>query len=587
VTELRVYGVGGTPRDVIDGDLPPEVARGSRIGGFYRLSDHRARPEDRDANRDVDRHVEVYGASGLTFSSKSGVLWLALLPFLLSNMAGWMCSAQTRQSGWRFRLHRLAYGLGALGLTVNAFLVTVMITADILAYQVSRAGLAGHRWWAAPLRWHGIAGHPARQVLAGMVVAVLLLLVLARVANRSSRYEAVRPPYHSRMDRIRPPRKVTAAALMGGLTDSEFWDGGNSARLLTGVHVAVAAGFLAIVLGVTTTALTATGSAHVIVLGWLAIGLGMATIALGVAYICLDVRSTPTFSPHWQRARGALTDTFRGWLVYLPAPAAAALIASGVFAWLQPGRPAGRAAELPGMAAVIGWTTLAVAVPVAAALVSMLLGASRGGRRAFFGGPWVTLVLAFSLLNTVMLGVGIVAAHIAGPVTSNAAAAVSPAHRMIYLPYLITAGVPLAALAAVAAGSAFTVTELARRLRTRHLPAEMRASYQEEVRAHINAQSAQMKGWYQYGLPPSGASHDFFRGRGDPYWEREVARAQLRGSTLLNAGWLLWGIIITQLVVILCAWQFHWQLSAFISSVGIAIASLTLPARMSFLYSRW
>ncbi|MGD0603973.1 MAG: hypothetical protein ABSA53_10285 [Streptosporangiaceae bacterium] len=307
---------------------------------------------------------------------------------------------------------------------------------------------------------------PARS-WSGVVVAVLLLLVLAGVATRSSRREAARPPYHSGAERIRRRRMVTAAALTAGLADDQFWDGEGSARLLTAVHVAVAAGFLAIVVGVTATDLTATGSAHVIVLGRLAIGLGAATIALGVAYICLDAWSTPILSPHPRRPRGALADLLRRRLVYLPGPAAAALIAAGVFAWLQPGRAAGRPAELPGMAAVIGWTTLAVAVPVVAAFVSMLLGAARGGRPAFFGGPWVTLVLAFSLLNTVMLGAGIAAAHIAGPVTSNAAAAVSPAHRMIYVPYLITAGVPLAALAAMIAGATFTVAELTRRLRWR------------------------------------------------------------------------------------------------------------------------
>lgn len=283
VTELRVYGIGGTPRAVIDSDLPPELASGTRIGGFYRLSDHRASSEDQAAGLDTDRQVEVYGSGGLTFSSKSRVLWLALLPFLLSNMAGWMCSARTRASRWRLRLHRLAYGLGALALTVNAFLIAVMITADILAYQVSRAGLARHQWWGAPLRWHGIAGHPARQVLIGMVVAVLLLLVLAGVAIRSSsRYEAVGPPYS--LARARR-RKVTAAALEDGLADDEFWDGESSLRLLIGVHAAVAAGFLAIVLGVTVMALGTTGSAHVIVLGQVAIGLGTGTIALGVAHI--------------------------------------------------------------------------------------------------------------------------------------------------------------------------------------------------------------------------------------------------------------------------------------------------------------
>ena len=62
---------------------------------------------------------------------------------------------------------RVAAGLGTLALTVNAVLVAVLITADILGYQAVRAGLAAHQWWLAPLNWPAITGHPARQLLIG------------------------------------------------------------------------------------------------------------------------------------------------------------------------------------------------------------------------------------------------------------------------------------------------------------------------------------------------------------------------------------------------------------------------------------
>ena len=39
--------------------------------------------------------MEVYSWGGLTSRSKIRVLWLALLPFLFANLAGWMCSAST------------------------------------------------------------------------------------------------------------------------------------------------------------------------------------------------------------------------------------------------------------------------------------------------------------------------------------------------------------------------------------------------------------------------------------------------------------------------------------------------------------
>jgi hypothetical protein len=173
------------------------------------------------------------------------------------------------------------------------------------------------------------------------------------------RYEAVRPPYKVEHERKEQARKITAAALEDGLADKEFWDGEDSVRLVTWLHLAVAGGFLAIVLGVTARALS--GSPHVMAVGWIAIGLGAATVVLEVAYLCLD-------------AFDAMTDALRGRLPYLLVPAGVALVAAGLFAWLQPGGPAPRAAELPGMAGVVGWTALAIAVVVAIALISMLLG---------------------------------------------------------------------------------------------------------------------------------------------------------------------------------------------------------------------
>ena len=256
VTELRVHGVGGTPPDAILGDLAPEQVSGDAIAGFYRSSDHRASDGDRGARLDVDRHVEVYSWGGLTSQSKVRVLWLALLPFLFANLAGWMCSATTRDSAWRFRLHRLAAGLGALALTVNAALIAVMISADVNAYQTARAGLARHQWWLAPLGWHFIAGHPARQVMLGVLVPVLFVLALVLLASTTWRYEAVRPPYRVTPGPKTPARKITAAALEAGLADDEFWDGEGSVRLATWLHLAVVAGFLAIALGVTAKALS-------------------------------------------------------------------------------------------------------------------------------------------------------------------------------------------------------------------------------------------------------------------------------------------------------------------------------------------
>ncbi len=589
VTELRVHGVGGSPPDATLGDLAPEQVSGDAIAGFYRSSDHRTSAPDWYARLDVDRHVEVYSWGGLTSRSKVRVLWLALLPFLFGNLAGWMCSASTRKSAWRFRLHRLAAGLGALALTVNAALVAVMISADVVAYQTTRAGVARHQWWLAPLGWHFVAGHPARQVMLGVLVPVLFVLALVWLARRSWRYERVRPPYQIENGRKDEARKITAATLPGGLADDEFWDGEGSVRLLTWLHVAVVGGFLAIVLGVTAKALTATGSSHAIALGWIAIGLGAVTVLFGVAYICLDALGTPPMDAAAAAAPagGALTDKLRGWLRFLPVPAAAAVIAAGVFAWLQPGGPAGRAAGLPGMASVTGWTTLAIAVAVAVALISMLLGLP-GSKGTLIGGPWVTLVLAFSMLNTLMLGAAIWVAHLVGPVTSSAADAVTRPQGKIYLPYVITSGIPLVVWAAVLAILAFGLTEAIRWLRTHQLPGETAQEYQDQAAAFRDPLTAQRKVWYWSGLDPFPPPGDT---TGDPGssqgWEQKIARAQFLGEAPHDATWLLWGIILAQLVMALCVWQFHVQPPVVIRNIGVGIAGLVLPTLMAFLYSAW
>jgi hypothetical protein len=580
VTELRVHGVGGSPPDAILGDLAPELVSGDAIAGFYRTSDHHAG----NAGTDVDRHVEVYSWGGLTSRSKVRVLWLALLPFLLGNLAGWMCPAGTRRSAWRFRLHRLAGGLGALALTVNAALIAVIISADVLAYQTARAGLSRHQWWLAPLGWHYIAGYPARQVLLGVGVPTLFVLALVWLASKSWRYEQVRPPYQVTAGHKDKARMVTAAALRNGLADNEFWDGEKSVRLLTWVHVAVVAGFLAVALGVTTRALAA-GSSHAAALGWVAIGLGAAAVALGVAYVCLDALGTPAMDGAADPA--PVGGTLREWTRFLPVPAFTALVVAGLFAWFQPAGPAGRAAQLPGMAGVTGWTTLAIAVVLAVALVSMLLGLA-GSKGTLTGGPWITLMLAFSLLNTIMLGTAIWVAHLVGPVTGDAAEATSGVPGKIYLPQVITAGVPLAVWAAVLAVAAFGLAEAVRWLRTRELPPGEAKEYRDAAAAFRDPLTAPEKYWYWSGLtpfpPPGYPTTDAGAGKG---WEQKIARAQFLGRAPHDAAWLLWGIIAAQLVMVLCVWRLHIQPPAVITSVGISIAGLALPALMAFLYSSW
>ena len=587
VTELRVHGVGGSPPDAILGDLAPEQVSGDAIAGFYRSSDHRASAEDQDARQDVDRHVEVFSWGGLTSRSKIRVLWLALLPFLFANLGGWMCPPGTRMSAWRFRLHRLTAGLCALALTVNAALIAVMISADVNAYQVPRAGVAGNQWWLAPLRWHFVAGHPARQVMLGVLVVVLFVLALLWVAKRSWRYEAVRPPYRVDNGPVNKRGKAAADTLVSGLADQEFWDGEGAVRLLSWLHLAVVGGFLAIVLGVTVRALRG-GSPHASALGWTGIALGAATIVLAAGYLVLDALATPSMTPPGgPAALGAFAGKLRDLVVWLLIPAGAGLICSGWFAWLQPGAHSVRTADLPGMAGVTGWTALAIAAAVALALGSTLLGL-RHSKGTLIGGPWVTLMLGFGTLNILLLGAEIWVAHLVGAVTSDAAKALSAKPGQIYLPYVITSGVPLLVWAVVLAVVVWGAVEAVRWLWAVKLPTDMAKKYAKEAGHFRDALAEPLDVWYWSGLtpfwPPGDKTKDEGAGR---KWQRKISRVQFLARAPHDATWLLWTIIGGQLVMAVCVWQLHIQPPVLVRNIGIVLAGLVLPALAAFLYSAW
>ena len=64
-------------------------------------------------------------------------------------------------------------------------------------------------------------------------------------------------------------------------------------------------------------------------------------------------------------------------------------------------------------------------------------------------------MLGFGSLNILLLGAEIWVAHLVGPVTSDAATALSAKPGQIYLSHVITSGVPLLVWAAVLAAVVF------------------------------------------------------------------------------------------------------------------------------------
>lgn len=535
LTEVRVHGVGGTPPEGTLGDLNPEQVAGDGIAGFYRTTDR------------AGRHVEAYSWGGLTSKSSTRVLWLLLLPFMFANLAGWMCSAATRDSRPRFALHRFAYGLGGLALTVNATLIAALISIDDNGYQAVVTGNAARQWWLAPLRWHFVAAHPARQLAVATVPVLLLLLALTYLARRSFRYEAVRPPHRGTTE---PPlTSVPAAALPGGLANKDFWDGQVSVFALLRLHLAAAVALLAVVLSVTGQAV-AGGSG----LAWVALAGALAVLGLVVLYVALD-------------SADAVAGPLRGnGPLVLLAAAAAALICAWIFAWLRPPVPEPLAGGLPDMGAVTAWTALALGIVLGLALLSALAGGFRRGTMP--AGAWVTLLTGFGLLNFLMLSLLVWVAHLVGPVGAD------PGHHggALYLPTALTSAAPLLGWAYIIAFVIFVVIQKVRLQLARALPPDVAEAYQQRAAEFIAAQPEQRQVWYQAG------------GTG---WGRGIARKRRLATAPHDGVWLLYGIAVLQVALALGAWRLHWQAPAPIRYVGTVLGGLLVPALMATLRGAW
>ena len=94
--------------------------------------------------------------------------------------------------------------------------------------------------------------------------------------------------------------------------------------------------------------------------------------------------------------------------------------------------------------------------------------------------------------------------------------------------------------------------------------------------------------WYWSGLPPFPPTGDTTKDQGaGGKWQRQIARVQFLGRAPHDAIWLLWLIIVGQLVMAACVWQLNLQPPVIVRNVGIALAGLVLPALAAFLYAAW
>ena len=347
ITEIRVHGVGGaTPESLLQVEATAirQVA-GDRLAGFYR--------SDPVEGRQPAEHVEAYSWGGLTSRSRTRVLWIFLMPFMLANLAGWASVQRDDGAGdqkgpvHEFRL--IAARWAGLGVTLGVLLIIATLTLNVLAYQCGgQPACATSSWWLAPLSWGDLLRYPSRRLVVGALVPLAVIGVLAVLSYTTrNRYEQIEPPSAteaaakahtatlSTAAESAPEmsgRRPSAAGLPGGLTNLYFWNGRDAHGRLTRAHVTAGIDLLAVILGLCAarTSTLTTGSASAT--PWLVAGLCCAGMSL-VGSIALLTHDWPRQLP----TGVALCIAFL------------ALAAVVVFSWLQPPTDDLYTGEAPGI----------------------------------------------------------------------------------------------------------------------------------------------------------------------------------------------------------------------------------------------
>lgn len=216
VVELRVHGVGGAPPTAILDDPHPRRVRGDKLAGFWRPG------QDQGGHQ-----LEAYAWGGLTSRESLRALWLLLLPFALTNLAGWMQTPGDVVGARRAALVRGVVRLLALCLTAAVVLWLAALAVDLVAYQCAGdAACSRDRGWFAVLR--PFAEHAGRRIAVGALAPALGLGLLWFVAGRSAQH-------YERFGQPQPMGSYDPAGT--GLDDARFWQGAELVARLRSLHV--------------------------------------------------------------------------------------------------------------------------------------------------------------------------------------------------------------------------------------------------------------------------------------------------------------------------------------------------------------
>ncbi len=247
--ELRVHGVSGTPPDVMLATAP--VLEQDR--GVTRVF----RPPT------VDPRVRAYQWSSLTSGSPRSALWLALLPYMLLNVAGWALPPHPR--GPR-RATVLALRLSGVALTVLFSFVAAIGFVEIGGYQLlfRRFGLFG----------------PETAVAVGGLVAAVVLVVLWGVTSRAGRGGPQLDPLR-RLLRSRHEAAEPDPATRISVEDPATWQPHVLTETLRNVHIGSALTAVTVAVIVANAALAGVGPAAATLVGPVVVGVAAVAVVVG------------------------------------------------------------------------------------------------------------------------------------------------------------------------------------------------------------------------------------------------------------------------------------------------------------------
>lgn len=199
VVEVRIHGVSGTPPDAMLATDPVLVEE--RAGGDIGVYRPPVARQD----------LRAYRWSSLTSGSWKAAFWIALLPFMLCNVAGFALPKMGRRRTW---MAVTVVRLCGIGLTMILALVTAQGFIDVGSYQYLHGRL-------------GRLGATSSVALGALVASGFLAMLWGKLSRSGA-----------------PPVPVAAGDPAGRhpLTDRRMWEAYRFETDLRSLHLAVALG---------------------------------------------------------------------------------------------------------------------------------------------------------------------------------------------------------------------------------------------------------------------------------------------------------------------------------------------------------